>query len=178
MIAIIVMLVMATVVGAALYLGVKAYSRALLGPIDLSTSTRRAYLGEPVAYQIKLAPKGNLQVRRMLLHCVAYEWIQWTEDEDYKDSDGESRTRTVTKTRTHELLDMQQSLMAGEPLKSDEPVSLDGSFRIPVDGPPSMEARDNAIRWCLRLVVDIEGLPDVTETYDFEVRPFVLVEDD
>ena len=34
-----------------------------------------------------------------------------------------------------------------------------------------MSASDNAIRWQLVLHVDIRGLPDVTERYDFEVKP-------
>jgi hypothetical protein len=154
-----------------LVLGLRGYSRALLGPVDLHVSAEEVCMGDRLGFELALNPTGKVHVNRVTLECRGYEWIQWRETESYTDSDGRSQTRTVTRSKTHTLHEETQELASDRPLRAGTAFHESGHFDIPLEGPPSMAADDNAIRWKLELHVDILGLPDVKETYELAVKP-------
>jgi hypothetical protein len=153
------------------YLAVKSYTRRLLGPVALDVSATEVCMGDQLEYELRLSPTGRLHVNAITLECRGYEWIQWRETQHYTDSKGNSRTRTVTKTKTQTLHEDRAELAGNRPLPPGGTFAEGGVFAIPREGPPSMSADDNAIRWQLDLHIDIRGLPDFEETYAFEVKP-------
>jgi hypothetical protein len=155
--------------GFGVWVYLKSHAQKLLGPVDLTVTPNELCIGEALDYRLALSPTGRLQVNAVTLRCHGYEWIMWTEQQRSTNSKGRSTTRTVTRTRTHDLYDESHVLTENQTL-TGAAVTLDGRFELP-ELPPSMEADNNAIRYKLRLHIDISGLPDFTEEYDFHVVP-------
>jgi hypothetical protein len=167
---IIILLALATAVGIGVSV-IGAHTRAVLGPVDFRVTNKRVCLDDRLGCELTLNPTGALEVNRISLCCRGYEWIRWTESQSYTDSNGRSKTRTVTRTQTHDFYSVSEDLSEAFRTKAGKAFSASAQFVIPADVPPSFAADDNAVRWELQLHVDIAGLPDVKETYAFDVRP-------
>ena len=155
----------------------KAHSRKMIGEVRITVSEPNPRMGEEVTFRLRIQPPGAPTLNELTLRLHAYEWIRWTETRTSTNSKGQSTTTTVTKTKTETLLTKTWREHVGRQVTPNEPFVLEGTIRIPIDGPPSFERADNnQIRWRVEGEVDIAGWPDLSRATVLNVQPVVAAD--
>lgn len=77
---------------------------------------------------------------------------------------------TDTRTDTHEQVVMFFEGPAGH-FDPGAEVRRDGTLQIPADAMHSFEATHNKLQWFVRVHVDVQEWPDMTELFDLTVLP-------
>lgn len=85
------------------------------------------------------------------------------------------RRGTNTVTEYHAVVERELVALAETVGRDDRPI-VEVPLVIPRDVPPSFEGSNNSIRWSIRVVVDLPGLPDLDERFALRVLPRAAAE--
>ena len=127
-----------------------------LGEVILSVKEGTLRPGDAVAFSLRCQPRAEVVFKKVTATLSGQEVA----------TSGHGTNRT---TRRHSLGEQPLTLWENRRVARAEAVLLEGSLTLPADASPSFAASDNAIRWDLKMVLDVESWPDWEDTIELMV---------
>jgi hypothetical protein len=130
------------------------------GPVELFMDNIPLTLGQTVNIRYRRSMHGNYNVTAVSGSLVCQEWVRY-------------RIGTKVRTASKELcsLDLASPERVVSPLGD---IDVAWTISIPRNMPPSFEATDNAIKWLLRVSVQVERFPDPHIELLLPIQPEVI----
>jgi hypothetical protein len=134
-------------------------NRSLGGAPTVSFDKNEAELGGTLRVQAAFSPPRETVIERASAELLCSEIVV-------------RGSGTDKKTFRQQLHAEPQALAEpGTHLRSLEPVQWSAQFEIPADAPVTFSAKDNDVRWSVKLTIDAKGAPAWKEDAPFVVRP-------
>lgn len=134
---------------------------AKLKPGEVILTTYPLLMGEscPVQFRRPLRSGMTPHPGKVSAQWRCYEWVQYQSGSD-------------TETATHTL--WETDLPEGPVSATARRVEYDAHLKVPQQGPPSIRAADNRVRWALVVTVDLPGLVKDVSFFEITILPEVL----
>jgi hypothetical protein len=130
------------------------------GPAELFVDNIPLTLGQTVNIRYRCPIRGNFNVTSVSGSLICQEWVRY-------------RVGTDTRIATQQLcsLDLPSPERILSPLGG---IDVAWTISLPRNMPPSFEAANNAIKWVLRISVQVEKYPDPNIEITLPIQPEVI----
>lgn len=146
------------IIGALSWFFLSYLPKSITGPVECSVTPLTSRPGEKLTGKICFTPKRNSKINGVFAKLVCEEVVV--------SGSGSNRT-----THRHEVHSQKIELVEPGNLTAGKKYDLDFDIPIPPNAPPSMDLRDNDLKWKAELRVDIPRWPDFAKSFSVLVEP-------
>lgn len=136
-----------------------AFIRLKPGTVVLSSYPLRMGESCRIQYRRRLRWGSTPRPGKITAKWLCYEWVDYGQGTDV-----EIKTHALWETDLPEMF-----VASGTQL-----IGYEAQVKVPLQGPPSLDAENNQVRWEIHVTVDLPGVAKYTSDFRFRVTPEIM----